>query len=246
MPRLTIATAVIDMLSEVHMSQAAFSCLPLTDRDAGVAGAFTCLATSAQRIRGTLRSGATFLAMDLFVTLGGHHTVLPTLEATLRVLFAIVAGSLIGLDRELRNKPAGLRTHILISLAAALFTLITFELHEQFTGDNGSKTADPVRIIEAVTAGVAFLAAGAIIQSRGSVHGLTTGANMWLAGALGVACGAGYYFLATIGTAFAVVVLVLLAKLEQRLSRKSRHEEAPEPAEGEQRSERRKADKPHF
>ncbi|MBL8267572.1 MgtC/SapB family protein [Steroidobacter sp.] len=157
---------------------------------------------------------------DLFVALGGQHTVLPPLEAILRIMMAVVVGSLIGLDRELRNKPAGLRTHILISLAAALFTLITFELHEQFTGEDGTKTADPVRIIEAVTAGVAFLAAGAIIQSRGNVHGLTTGANMWLAGALGVACGAGYYFLAFIGTAFAVVVLVVLAKLERRLNKK--------------------------
>ena len=183
--------------------------------------------------------------MDLFVTLGGHHTVLPSLEVTLRVLFAIVAGSLIGLDRELRNKPAGLRTHILISLAAALFTLITFELHEQFTGDD-SKTADPVRIIEAVTAGVAFLAAGAIIQSRGNVHGLTTGANMWLAGALGVACGAGYYFIAMIGTGFALIVLVVLAKLQQRLTTRPADDETPKPDEGEQRSERRKADKPHF
>lgn len=158
--------------------------------------------------------------MDLFVTLGGNHTVLPALDATLRVLVAVVVGGLIGLDRELRNKPAGLRTHILISLAAALFTLITFELHQQFAGEGDAKTADPVRIIEAVTAGVAFLAAGAIIQSRGNVHGLTTGANMWLAGALGVACGAGYYFLAFIGTAFALVVLVVLGKLEARLSRK--------------------------
>src|SRR5262245_58841036 len=110
--------------------------------------------------------------MDLFVSLGGHHTALPWLETTLRVLFAVVCGSLIGLDRELRKKPAGLRTHILIALAAALFTLITFEMHEQFAGDGSTRTADPVRIIEAVTAGVAFLAAGAIIQSRGNVHGL--------------------------------------------------------------------------
>lgn len=94
------------------------------------------------------------------------------------------------------------------------------ELHHQFAGDDGAKTADPVRIIEAVTAGVAFLAAGAIIQSRGNVQGLTTGANMWLAGALGVACGAGYYFLAMIGTVFALIVLVVLGKLELRLTNK--------------------------
>ena len=186
-------------------------------------------------------------AQDLFVALGGHHTVLPWLETTLRVLMAVVVGSLIGLDRELRNKPAGLRTHILISLAAALFTLITFELHHQFTGgEDGTRTADPVRIIEAVTAGVAFLAAGAIIQSRGNVHGLTTGANMWLAGALGVACGAGYYFLATIGTAFALIVLVVLAKLEKRLGNdKSPDDDSGNPPP-ERRPERRMARKTHI
>src|SRR5690349_17711217 len=159
---------------------------------------------------------------DLFEMLGGQHTVLPPLEAILRVFVAVIVGFLIGLDRELRNKPAGMRTHILISLAAALFTLITFEMHTQFTAGNATRAADPVRIIEAVTAGVAFLAAGAIIQSRGSVQGLTTGANMWLAGALGVACGAGYYFLAAVGTVFALIVLVALAKIERRISKTSR------------------------
>jgi putative Mg2+ transporter-C (MgtC) family protein len=192
---------------------------------------------------------------DLFVALGGHHTELPAIEATLRVLLAVVVGSLIGLDRELRNKPAGLRTHILISLAAALFTLITYELHEQFAGHDGTKTADPVRIIEAVTAGVAFLAAGAIIQSRGSVHGLTTGANMWLAGALGVACGAGYYFIATIGTTFALIVLVVLAKLEKRLESKSPDDDSEHgpddddrgtrPPSGKRRPQRRMSNRTH-
>lgn len=76
----------------------------------------------------------------------------------------------------------------------------------------------PIRIIEAVTAGVAFLAAGAIIRGgRGTVQGLTTGANMWLAGALGVACGAGYYTLAGIATVFALIVLVLIGRLEVKL-----------------------------
>ncbi|WP_116807213.1 MgtC/SapB family protein [Steroidobacter cummioxidans] len=152
--------------------------------------------------------------MDLFVTLGGHHTVLPSLETALRVLFAVLAGTVVGLNRELRNKPAGLRTHILIALASALFTLIAFEIHMQFASGQGMKTADPVRIIDAVTAGVAFLAAGAIIRGRGGVHGLTTGANMWLAGALGLACGAGYYFIAFIGSVFALIVLIVLGKLE--------------------------------
>jgi putative Mg2+ transporter-C (MgtC) family protein len=178
---------------------------------------------------GTLRRTPTFYPTSMsmleviFEALGGHRTTLPPLQAVLRTLMAVVVGCLIGLDRELRNKPAGMRTHILISLAAALFTLITFELHVQFAGEEG-RTADPVRIIEAVTAGVAFLAAGAIIQSRGNVHGLTTGANMWLAGALGVACGAGYYILAVIGTVFALIVLVVLARLQARWTDKEKDE----------------------
>lgn len=183
---------------------------------------------------------------DLFVALGGHHTVMPPLEAVLRVFMAVIVGALIGLDRELRNKPAGLRTHILISLAAALFTLITFELHQQFTGEGGTKAADPVRIIEAVTAGVAFLAAGAIIQGRGNVYGLTTGANMWLAGALGVACGAGYYFLATVGTLFALMVLIVLGKLEKRLNKSLDDDPSKPPPSGDQREERRMSRQPHM
>ena len=129
----------------------------------------------------------------------GSSMHIPPWEAFLRLLAAVLVGAAVGFDRELRNKPAGLRTHILVSLAAALFTLITFELHHTVVSNNPDTTADPIRIIEAVTAGVAFLAAGAIIQSRGNVRGLTTGANMWLAGALGVACGAGDYTLAVFG-----------------------------------------------
>ena len=152
--------------------------------------------------------------MQILDWLTGSSMHIPPWEAFVRLLAAVIAGAVVGFDRELRNKPAGLRTHILTSLAAALFTLITLELHHTITSNNASTTADPIRIIEAVTAGVAFLAAGAIIQSRGNVRGLTTGANMWLAGALGVACGAGDYTLAAFGTVFAVIVLVVLGRLE--------------------------------
>ena len=163
--------------------------------------------------------------MQIVDWLTGSSMHIAPWEAFLRLLAAVLAGAVVGFDRELRNKPAGLRTHILISLAAALFTLITFELHHTVVGNNASTTADPIRIIEAVTAGVAFLAAGAIIQSRGNVRGLTTGANMWLAGALGVACGAGDYTLAVFGTLFAVIVLVVLGRLEQRLARERTSDE---------------------
>jgi putative Mg2+ transporter-C (MgtC) family protein len=151
--------------------------------------------------------------MQVLDWLWGSSMFIAPWEALLRLVAAVLAGAAVGFDRELRNKPAGLRTHMLISLAAALFTLITFELHHTVT-TNEETTADPIRIIEAVTAGVAFLAAGAIIQSRGNVHGLTTGANMWLAGALGVACGAGDYTLAVMGTVLALIVLIVIGRLE--------------------------------
>jgi putative Mg2+ transporter-C (MgtC) family protein len=166
--------------------------------------------------------------MDVLGWFAGESTQIAPWEACLRMFIAAIAGGAVGFDRELRNKPAGLRTHILISLAAAVFTLITFELHAEVRRHAGALNADPIRIIEAVTAGVAFLAAGAIIQSRGSVKGLTTGANMWLAGALGVACGAGYYTLAGLGAVFALIVLVALARVERRLEAR-RGEAPPEP-----------------
>ncbi len=149
--------------------------------------------------------------------LAGEATQMPAWDVFLRLSVAIVVGGIVGFDREMRNKPAGLRTHILISLAAALFTVITFELHAEVGNQRGIGASDPIRIIEAVTAGVAFLAAGAIIRGRGNVLGLTTGANMWLAGALGVACGSGYYAIAGIATGFAIVVLVVLGSVERKL-----------------------------
>jgi putative Mg2+ transporter-C (MgtC) family protein len=185
--------------------------------------------------RGTRQSHATFRriqsngnGMEILDSLAGEPTRIAVLDAFLRLLAAVIVGGAVGFDRELRNKPAGLRTHILISLAAALFTVITFELHQEVLIANERGTADPIRIIEAVTAGVAFLAAGAIIQSRGNVRGLTTGANMWLAGALGVTCGSGYYTLALMGTLFAVVVLVVLGRLEQKFASNSRAAEKSE------------------
>jgi putative Mg2+ transporter-C (MgtC) family protein len=154
--------------------------------------------------------------MDLTAWFAGESTGLAPLELFLRLAIAAVFGALIGFDRELKNKPAGLRTHTLVSLAAALFTLITFELYFDLAQRGEAEGADPIRIIEAVTSGVAFLAAGAIIRSGGNVHGLTTGANMWLAGAIGVACGAGFYTLATLGAVFSIIIITLLQRFERR------------------------------
>lgn len=142
------------------------------------------------------------------------QTSTPISEIIGRLVLAVVFGAAIGIDREFRQKAAGLRTHILVTLAAAIFTLITFEIFFEMQELMKEPRADAIRIIEAVTAGVAFLAAGTIIQSGGSVQGLTTGASMWLAGAVGVACGGGFYTIALLGTVLALIVLLILGKLE--------------------------------
>jgi putative Mg2+ transporter-C (MgtC) family protein len=149
------------------------------------------------------------LSMAWTDTLDASHTTTHELEIVLRLLMAAGAGAAIGIEREIKDRPAGLRTHMLTALAAAVFTILTFEIY--FTAKG---TGDPIRVIEAVTAGVAFLAAGAIIQGRRGVEGLTTGAGMWMAGALGVACGAGYYILTAIATVLTVLILAVLMRLD--------------------------------
>lgn len=142
------------------------------------------------------------------------RTNLPEAEIALRLGLAVLLAAVIGLDRERLERSAGLRTHMLTASAAALFTILTFEIHARLMALPERANADPIRIIEAVTAGVAFLAGGAIIRGRESVQGLTTGAGMWLAGAIGVACGAGFYSIAVMATVLAVFILVIVRWLE--------------------------------
>jgi putative Mg2+ transporter-C (MgtC) family protein len=155
--------------------------------------------------------------MDLDGLLAHLGASLGAPEILLRLGLACIFGMIIGIDREWRNKPAGLRTHMLVCLAAATFTLLAIELSAA-VAEAQDVNADPVRIIEAVTAGAAFLGAGSIIQSRGSVRGVTTGASIWLAGAIGLACGAGYYVLAALNVVLAIVILSLLGWLVHRIS----------------------------
>ncbi len=134
--------------------------------------------------------------------------------ALARLLIAAALGGLIGLERETHEKPAGLRTHMLISLAACLFTLLGLELVEYDALQVEHVRVDPMRLVDAVTAGVAFLAAGSIITSGGSVKGLTTGASMWMVGAVGVAAGLGEVMLGGFAVVITLIVLWILRRLQ--------------------------------
>lgn len=138
----------------------------------------------------------------------------PAPVTAFRLLAAVILGGLIGAERELQRKPAGLRTHVLVSMAACLFILVGQELGDVAFGAEVRKQIDPLRLIQAVTAGVAFLGAGTIISSQGHSHGLTTGASMWLAGAIGLACGAGHVPLAAMAAVIVLLILIVLRWIE--------------------------------
>jgi putative Mg2+ transporter-C (MgtC) family protein len=141
----------------------------------------------------------------------------PEWVIALRLGLACVFGGLIGLEREIGNHDAGLRTHILVSLASCVFTLVAWEIYQHIRAIEQPATGDPVRIIEAVTAGAGFLAAGIIFQSGSKVHGLTTGAGVWTAAAIGVACGSGAYAIAGITTAMVLAVLFGLGAIKKKM-----------------------------
>ena len=133
----------------------------------------------------------------------------------LRIIVAALLGAVLGIEREARDRDAGLKTHMLTAIAAATFTIITLELYLHVRSSEGAN-ADPIRVIEAVTAGVAFIAAGAIIRNEDKVRGLTTGAGMWLAGAIGVASGAGQLVLAAMAAGTGFIVLTIIRWIEKR------------------------------
>ncbi|GGD92568.1 hypothetical protein GCM10011390_09120 [Aureimonas endophytica] len=137
------------------------------------------------------------------------HIVSPSLwEESLRLVAALVLAGLIGIEREARAKNAGLKTHMLVGVGSCLFTLLMIILIARYQSD--MVRADPVRIVSAVTSGVAFLAAGLIIHGKGRVLGLTTGASLWMAGAIGLACGLGEFGLAAVAVVATLTILGLV------------------------------------
>ena len=149
--------------------------------------------------------------------LGAFDINYSTWEPAIRMLVAVACAAVVGWDREAQGREAGLRTHIMVALGAAGFTIIALDLFEQSASAGSGSPGEAYRIIAAVVGGVGFLGAGAIIQSAGKVRGLTTAAGIWVIAAVGIAAGAGYYLNAVIITALALVTLVVLRRIERAL-----------------------------
>ncbi len=121
------------------------------------------------------------------------------IETIARLLLAVVLGILVGMEREMVHKPAGLRTHALVSLGACLFTVVSIDYFD----------VDPARIAAGIVTGIGFIGAGSIIAEKGHVHGVTTAASLWCVAAIGLAVGVGAYVLAVVSSALVFGVLWL-------------------------------------
>lgn len=144
------------------------------------------------------------------------------LELATRLGAAAIAASAIGFEREVSDKPAGLRTHLLVALGSATFILISEIGLSQYDPGEKPPNLDRMRTLAGLIGGIGFLGAGAIIQDRFGVKGLTTAASLWTAAALGAAAGFGFYDLTILATLFALVILVPLQLVERFVNPKDR------------------------
>jgi len=160
-----------------------------------------------------------FLLAEIPTLSGGH--------VLLRLVVAAALGAAIGFERELRDREAGMRTHLLVALGSCLFTLVSAYGFSEFLVQGGAVVrADPSRIAAQIVTGIGFLGAGAIIREGLSVRGLTTAASLWIVAAIGMAAGAGYYEAAIAATALTLLALWPLRIFAFRLLERFRPEEA--------------------
>jgi putative Mg2+ transporter-C (MgtC) family protein len=146
-------------------------------------------------------------------------------EVALRLVAAAALTGAVGLERELRERAAGLRTHMLVGVGSALFTLVSAYGFNAFLQSGANVVrADPSRIAAQIVTGIGFLGAGAIIRQGFSIRGLTTAAGLWVAAAIGMAVGAGYWPAALIGTGVVLVGLGPLRMFEGRVLARRRRE----------------------
>lgn len=138
-----------------------------------------------------------------------------------RLLLAAGLGAVLGVEREYRQKPAGLRTNILIAVGSALFTILSLEMTKG--------VGDTSRVAGQIVTGIGFLGGGAIMRYRDTVHGMTTAATIWVNAAIGIAAGAGQFGLATFTAALTLVVLVALPPIESYFERRAGWAERHQP-----------------
>ena len=137
-------------------------------------------------------------------------------ELALRLGLAALIGLLLGLDREMRGHDAGIRTHALVALSSAMIMVSSLLLYAEMRG-NGEDAPDPLRAVQGLAQSIGFIAAGLIFVRGGAVRNMTTAANIWIAAAVGIACGCGQYGLVLIGAGLALVLLTVLKLFERYL-----------------------------
>lgn len=143
-----------------------------------------------------------------------YSTQVTTASAIVKMLISMLLGCCVGYERKRRGQMAGIRTFALISMGATLAMLLSIYVPQEYLG---LKNGDPGRIAAQVVTGIGFLGAGAIIQMKGSVRGLTTAAGIWVTAAIGMAVGVGLYWLSITSTVLILVVLVTIERIEKRL-----------------------------
>ena len=136
-------------------------------------------------------------------------------EIILRLLLSAVVGGFIGVEREVNNRPAGLRTHILVTLGSTLIMLISIDGFSE-----GMSIGDPARLAAQVVSGIGFLGAGTIMRTGNNISGLTTAASLWVCAGIGLAIGSGYYLGAVVTTTIVLITLMSVGIFEKRILRK--------------------------
>jgi putative Mg2+ transporter-C (MgtC) family protein len=138
-------------------------------------------------------------------------------ETLIRLGLIILLSGIIGLDRELKHKPAGMKTHILVGLGSTIFMLVSIYMYEFFKAQGAQ--VDPGRIAAQVVTGIGFLGAGTIILTGGAVVGLTTAASLWAVAGIGLAAGSGMYFLAIVSTIAISIVFLIINRFTDMVGR---------------------------
>lgn len=141
-------------------------------------------------------------------------TEIPILDMLTRLMVATGLALCLGLERELRGKPAGLRSHMLVSLGSSAFIIVGLSVLFDTGSKGDAASIDPNRVVEGVIGGIGFLGAGSIIRSGAHIQGITTGASIWLAGAIGVAAGINNFPLAGMVTLLGLIIMVILGRFE--------------------------------